>query len=157
MYRHQYKQQNQSKKVLDKKFHWIDEFKDLEKAVDKPKDFINNLKDDFFSNQIFAFTPKGDVIDLPHESTPIDFAYAIHSDLGHKVSGAKINGKLSALDTQIKSGDIIEIITRKDGTPKEKWLSMTKTSMAKRKIKSYLNEHKEESSLMKYISRKLHS
>ncbi len=154
---YQYKQQNQSKKVLDKKFHWIDEFKDLEKAVDKPKDFINNLKDDFFSNQIFAFTPKGDVIDLPHESTPIDFAYAIHSDLGHKVSGAKINGKLSALDTQIKSGDIIEIITRKDGTPKEKWLSMTKTSMAKRKIKSYLNEHKEESSLMKYISRKLHS
>jgi len=142
---------------LNEKFKWLDEFKDLEKAVDKPLDFIDQLKGDFFSNQIFAFTPKGDVIDLPHESTPIDFAYAIHSDLGNKTSSAKINGKMVSLDTKIKSGDIVEIVTRKDGVPKEKWLAITKTNKAKQKIRSYLSEHKEESSLMKFISRKFGS
>jgi guanosine-3',5'-bis(diphosphate) 3'-pyrophosphohydrolase len=150
---YQYKKTTSSGKIIDKKFHWINEFKDLEKAVDKPNDFLNELKGEFFNNQIFAFTPKGDVIDLPSESTPIDFAYAIHSDLGDKVFGAKINGKMVPIGTQIKSGQIVEIITKKDGTPKEKWLSMTKTNMAKRKIKQYLNDHKEESLFTKYFQR----
>ena len=156
---YQYKKKTESKndKDLDKKFHWLNEFKNLDKAPSKPDDFVNGLKSDFFSNQIFAFTPQGDVIDLPNESTPIDFAYAIHSNLGNTTSSARINGKMVALSTKIKSGDIVEIITKKDGKPKEKWLDFTKTNMAKRKIKSYLNEHKEESSLMKFISRKLNS
>jgi GTP pyrophosphokinase len=150
---YQYKKTTTSGKIIDKKFHWINEFKDLEKAVDKPNDFLNELKGDFFNNQIFAFTPKGDVIDLPSESTPIDFAYAIHSDLGDKVFGAKINGKMVPIGTQIKSGQIVEIITKKDSTPKEKWLNMAKTNMAKRKIKQYLNDHKEESLFTKYFQR----
>ena len=151
---YQYKKTTSSGKIIDKKFHWINEFKDLEKAVDKPNDFLSNLKGDFFSNQIFAFTPQGDVIDLPHESTPIDFAYAIHSDIGDKVSGAKINGKMVPIGTQIKSGEIVEIITKKDSNPKEKWLTMAKTNLAKRKIKQYLHEHKEESMFTKYLPKR---
>ena len=154
---YQYKQATELKKPLDKKFQWLEEFKDLDKDSEKPSEFISELKADFFSNQIFAFTPKGDVIDLPHESTPIDFAYAIHSDIGDRISGATINGKMVALSTHIKSGDIVYIITKKDATPKEKWLDMTKTNMAKRKIRTYLNEHKEESMLSRFIPKKLRS
>ena len=150
---YQYKKNTELKKPLDEKFKWLDEFKDLEKAVDKPQDFIDKLKGDFFSDQIFAFTPKGDVIDLPNESTPIDFAYAIHSDLGGKTASAKINGKMVSLDTKIKSGDIVEIVTRKDGVPKEKWLAMTKTNKAKQKIKNYLNEHESESVVARFFKK----
>ena len=150
---YQYKKNTELKKPLDEKFKWLDEFKDLEKAVDKPQDFIDKLKGDFFSDQIFAFTPKGDVIDLPNESTTIDFAYAIHSDLGGKTASAKINGKMVSLDTKIKSGDIVEIVTRKDGVPKEKWLAMTKTNKAKQKIKNYLNEHESESVFARFFKK----
>ena len=150
---YQYKKDTQlTKKPLHKKFQWLDEFKDLEKP-DKPQDFIFELKADFFNNRIFAFTPKGDVIDLPHESTPIDFAYAIHTELGNKTAGAKINGKMSSLDTHIQSGDIVEIMQSKTAQPKEKWLDMTKTNMAKRKIKGYLHEHKEAGLFARFVSR----
>ena len=150
---YQYKKNTELKKVIDKKFHWIDEFKNLESTSGKSNDFISDLKSDFFSNQIFVFTPKGDVVDLPNDSTPIDFAYAIHTDLGNKTFGAKINGKMVSLSTHVKSGDIVDIITKKDGVPKEKWLDITKTSLAKRKIKSYLNEHKEKSIFSKFLSK----
>jgi GTP pyrophosphokinase len=126
----------------EQKFQWISEFKTLGKTVAEPEDFLTHLKHDFFSDRIFAFTPKGDVIDLPKDSTPIDFAYAIHSAIGDKASGAKINGKLLPLDEIIKSGDIIEIVTRKDGKPKRRWLDFVKTSMAKKHLKLYLNKQK---------------
>ena len=93
------------------------------------------------------------MIDLPHESTPIDFAYAIHTELGNKTAGAKINGKMSSLDTHIQSGDIVEIMQSKTAQPKEKWLDMTKTNMAKRKIKGYLHEHKEAGLFARFVSR----
>ena len=150
---YQYKKDQFSKRPIHKKFQWLDEFKDLEKATDKPQDFMQGLKADFFSDQIFAFTPKGDVIDLPNGSTPIDFAYAIHTDLGNKTAGAKINGKMSSLDTHIQSGDIVEVMQNKASKPKEKWLDMTKTNLAKRRIKSYLNEHKEEGIFARFVSK----
>jgi GTP pyrophosphokinase len=126
----------------DAKFRWVGEFKNLGTTVTKTDDFLNHLKTDFLSDRIFVFTPKGDVIDLPHDSTPIDFAYAIHSDVGNTASGARVGGKMVPLDTKLKSSDIVEIIMRKDGTPKERWLSFTKTSLAKKHIRSYLNEHR---------------
>lgn len=153
---YQYKQRTEKKKDFDEKFQWIDEFKNLDHASDKPHDFLNQLKVDFFSDRIFVFTPKGDVIDLPNGSTPIDFAYAIHSKIGDSIASSKVNAKMVSLDTKLKSGDIVEIITRKGAVPKEKWLAYAKTNIAKRRIKNYLNEHKTESSLMKFISRKLH-
>ncbi len=102
---------------------------------------MKNLKTDFFESRVFVFTPKGDVIDLPEGSTPIDFAYAVHSDIGDHVSGSKVNGKLVPLETQLKSRDIIEIEIKDTAYPKRKWLDMCKTTMAKRRIRQYIREH----------------
>jgi guanosine-3',5'-bis(diphosphate) 3'-pyrophosphohydrolase len=96
---------------------------------------------DFFNNRIFIFTPKGDVIDLPEDSTPLDFAYSIHSDIGDHIFGAKINNKLLPIFSKLKNGDIVEIITKKNSKPSSKWLDHTKTSLAKKHIKSYLEKN----------------
>jgi GTP pyrophosphokinase len=105
---------------------------------------------DFFSDRIFIFTPKGDVIDMPEESTPIDFAYSIHTDIGNHIFGAKINGKMSQIFTKLKNGDIVEIITKKDSKPSSKWLEYTKTSIARKNIKSYLEKNSLLSKLMSF-------
>jgi len=109
------------------------------------KEFVEELKKDFFEHRIFIFTPKGDVIDLPVDSSPIDFAYAIHSDIGNHMSGAKVHGKLVSLDTKLKNGDIVNIITKKETTPTVKWLNIAKTADAKRHIKFSLKKKGEES------------
>jgi guanosine-3',5'-bis(diphosphate) 3'-pyrophosphohydrolase len=98
--------------------------------------FVADAESDFFSNRIFVFTPTGDVVDLPVGATPIDFAYAIHSEVGDHTSGAKINRKMVSLDTVLQNGDIVEIETRKSAKPSQKWLQFTKTSLARRRIKS---------------------
>lgn len=102
---------------------------------------MEGLKSDFFSHRIFVFSPKGDVIDLPTGSTPVDFAYAIHSDLGEHMQGAKINGKLVSFDTELRNGDIIEIIKSKNARPTAKWHDYARTSMARRHIRNYLDTH----------------
>jgi (p)ppGpp synthase/HD superfamily hydrolase len=96
------------------------------------------MESDFFSNRIFVFTPIGDVVDLPVGATPIDFAYAIHSEVGDRTSAAKINKKMVQLDTELRNGDIVEIETRKNAHPSPKWLDFTKTSLARRRIRSAL-------------------
>ncbi len=101
-------------------------------------EFVDGLKGDFFSYRVFVFTPQGDVIDLPATSTPIDFAYAIHSDLGDHLQGAKVNGKLVSFDTPLNNGDIVEIIRRDSAHPSAKWLEIVKTSLARRHIRSAL-------------------
>jgi len=123
------------------KFSWIEELKELNYNPEEPERFIEHLKTDFFNNRIFIFTPKGDVIDLPEDSTPIDFAYTIHSDIGSHTFGAKINGKMSQLFTKLKNGDIVEIINKKDAHPSGKWLEYVKTTIAKKHIKSYMEKH----------------
>lgn len=99
-------------------------------------DFVADAQSDFFSNRIFVFTPTGDVVDLPVGATPIDFAYAIHSEIGHHTFGAKVNRKLVQLDTELKNGDIVEIDTRKSAKPSPKWLRFAKTSLARRRIRN---------------------
>jgi len=137
-----YKESNGNTIVRDKsKFEWIDELKNLKDLADKPNKFIENLKTDFFSNRIFVFTPDGDIIDLPEESSPIDFAYSIHSDIGNHISAIKINGKMTSIGEKLKNGDIVEIITKKGSNPSSKWLEYAKTSYAKKHIKSYLDKH----------------
>lgn len=102
--------------------------------------FIEDAESDFFSNRIFVFTPKGDVVDLPVGATPIDFAYAIHSEVGDHIASVKINRKMTQLDTVLNNGDIVEIETRKSAKPTRKWLLAAKTSLARRRIKSALEE-----------------
>jgi GTP pyrophosphokinase len=103
------------------------------------EEMMDNLKTDFFTQRIFAFTPKGDVIDLPIGSAVIDFAYTIHSDIGNHMASAMINGKIASLHAVIKNGETVEIITKKSAKPNRKWLDYAKTSMAKRFIKTALN------------------
>ena len=112
--------------------------KNLNYVPENPEEFIKHLKMDFFNNRIFVFTPKGDVIDLPEESTSIDFAYTVHSDIGNRLSGAKINGKMVSLDTKLKNGDIVEIVTKKTRMASAKWLALAKTTIAKKHIKAAL-------------------
>ncbi|MDD5606660.1 MAG: HD domain-containing protein [Candidatus Pacebacteria bacterium] len=116
---------------------WI---KELVEYQATKQDSEQDLKDDFFKQRIFVFTPRGDVIDLPIDSTPIDFAYTIHSDIGDHISGAKINGKMVALNTSLKNGDIIEILTKETNKPSQKWLEYAKTANAKKHIKSFLQK-----------------
>ncbi len=123
------------------KFKWLEELKELNYAPDQPQKFIEHLKTDFFNNRIFIFTPKGDVIDLPEDSSPIDFAYAVHSGIGDHISGARINGKMVQIYTKLKNGDIVEIISKKDSHPSSKWLGQTKTAVAKKHIRIYLEKN----------------
>jgi GTP diphosphokinase / guanosine-3',5'-bis(diphosphate) 3'-diphosphatase len=119
---------------------WIQEIADAHKSDDGEREFFEGLRDDFFSYRIFVFTPGGDVVDLPVGASPIDFAYAIHSDIGDHTTGAKVNNKLVGLDTKLNNGDIVEIITSKSNKPTRKWLDFAKTSLARRNIRSALSE-----------------
>lgn len=106
-------------------------------------EFLEDAQSDFFSKRIFVFTPTGDVVDLPVGATPIDFAYAIHSEVGDHTSGSKVNRKHVSLSTELSNGDIVEIETRKSGKPSAKWLKATKTSLARKRIKHALDKEEE--------------
>lgn len=110
---------------------WLE---DLSEDSEDP-DFETTLKTDIFTARVFVFTPTGDVVDLPSKSSSIDFAYAIHSDIGDHVFASKVNGKMVALDTPLHNGDIVEIVTKKSAAPKQKWLDFAKTTLARRHIR----------------------
>jgi GTP diphosphokinase / guanosine-3',5'-bis(diphosphate) 3'-diphosphatase len=130
----------------NKKIQTVEDTPDwIKKIANQPeetesKEFIEGLKKDFFEHRVFVFTPKGDVIDLPVDSSPVDFAFAIHSDIGNHMNGAKVHGKLVSLDTKLKNGDIVEITTKKELTPTKKWLDVVKTTDASRHIKNTLKK-----------------
>ena len=117
---------------------WLAELAEAHTEVAGSKEFVAGLKEDFFSHRVFVFTPKGDVIDLPATSTPIDFAYAIHSDLGDHLQGVKVNGKLVSFDTVLGNGEVVEILRRDAAHPSIKWLDIARTSLARRHIRATL-------------------
>ncbi|MFH1111490.1 MAG: RelA/SpoT family protein [Patescibacteria group bacterium] len=120
---------------------WIRELLEWQKDMKDNEQYLNLLKIDIFQNRIFVFTPKGDVIDLPEDATPIDFAYHIHSDIGNLASSAKVNDKIVTLDHKLKSGDVVDIIIDKHRSgPNEDWLSFVKTNQAKSHIKNHYNK-----------------
>ncbi len=120
-------------------FTWLKNILDSIKE-NSSTELISSVKGDLSNEEIFVFTPKGDLIKLPSGSTPVDFAYAIHTQVGHRTSGAKINGRLVPLDTKLKNGDVIEIITAKYHKPSRDWLNFVVTSKAKTNIKQYLSK-----------------
>lgn len=128
--------------VAMKEIEWVNQLREWQNEIGRDdEEFIQGLNIDFFKNHIFAFTPKGDIIDLPEEATPIDFAYAIHGEIGNHAVGAKVNNKLVALDYHIKNGDVLEIMTSKDRkNPNQDWLKFVKTSAAKSHIKRELRK-----------------
>ncbi len=129
---------------------WIPQLNELQDNTQDPDNFIENLRLDFFNKRIFAFTPNGDVIDLPEDSCAIDFAFSVHSDIGMHASAASINGKNSKLETKLKNGDIVKIDTKKSAVPSAKWLDYVKTTLAKRHIKNYLGDN---SLMSKFMNR----
>ncbi len=135
-----YKEGERRNEGIKKGTAWLKDLTKWQKNIAKSDDFFVTLSLDFFNHRVFVFTPNGDVIDLPEESSPIDFAYAIHSNIGAHMAGVKINGKLTSIDTRLKNGDIIEIFTKNSASPKRKWLDYAKTSIARRHIRSYLEK-----------------
>ena len=140
-------------KIPESELSWVKQLQDWQKEVKNPQEFIEQLKIDFFKDRIFVFTPKGDVVDLPEGATAIDFAYAIHTDVGHRTAGAKISGKIIPLSQQLQNSQIVEIITQKEPKPNRDWLKITKTSQAKSKIKKWFKILDEET-LSKEIEEK---
>ena len=146
----------QGKTITRKTADWINKLLEIQKKFQDNKKYLSELKFEIFQNRIFVFTPKGDVIDLPEYSTPIDFAYHIHTDIGNKCSGVLINEEIATLDTPLKSGDVVEILTDKNRRkPNQDWLSFVKTNAAKEKIKQELKKE-EEASRLNLLNRKKH-
>lgn len=128
----------------DEKLSWVKQLVAWQKEIVGSQEFLQALKFDALKHRIFVFSPKGDVFDLPAESTPIDFAYAIHGELGDKAMGAKVNGKMVSLDSRLKSGDMVEILTsEKKKGPSRDWLSFVVTRVAKKEILKHFRSGKD--------------
>jgi len=127
---------NKSKTPPQKMYKWMKELTNWKKEFEHDKNYLETLKIDVFKNQIFVFTPDGDVVELPEDATPVDFAYRVHTDIGNKCTGAKVNDKIAPLDTPLKSGDVVEIIKDKNRKgPNPDWLSFVKTNSAQEHIR----------------------
>ncbi len=128
--------------VPDEELAWVRQLREWQNDLGKnDREFIESLKIDFFKNHIFAFTPLGDIIDLPEDATPVDFAYRVHSEVGNRATGAKANGKMVPLDYKIRNGEVVEIITTRDHkNPSRDWLKFVRTSLAKSHIKKHLKK-----------------
>lgn len=136
-----------SSKDDEERFAWLRQILEWQQETKDAKDFIESIKTELFTDEVYVFTPKGDVKVLPKGSTPVDFAYAIHSDIGNHCAGAKVNGKMVPLRHELVTGDIVEIITLPQQKPSADWLKFVKTSKAKTKIKQFLRQQQYEKSI----------
>lgn len=133
-----YKEGNALLEKDDKRFAWLRQMMEWQKDTKDAKEFMDTMKMDLFSEEVFAFTPKGAVKELPKGATPVDFAYAVHTDVGHRCSAARINGRLVPLKYQLRNGDMVEIITSPNHTPSKDWLKFVITSRAKARIRQWV-------------------
>src|SRR5690625_4725133 len=144
------KQLNKDKRSFEEKLTWFREILEWQNDTHDAEEFIESLKTDLFSDMVYVFTPKGDVIELPSGSVPLDFAYRIHTEIGNQTIGAKINGKMESLDYKLKNGDIIEVMTSKHSYgPSQDWLKITQTSQAKNKIRQFFKKQRREENIVK--------
>ena len=124
----------------EERLNWIRQLVEWQKEMTDPNEFLSSLKMDLYPDEVYTFTPKGKVVVVPAGGTPIDFAYTIHTDVGHSCVGAKINSRMVPLRTKLRTGDIVEIVTQKDHKPSRDWLTFVKSPRARNKIKHWLNE-----------------
>lgn len=144
------KQISQNQENLQEKMTWFREILEWQQDTNDAEEFMESLKIDLFSDMVFVFTPKGDVYELPRGSVPIDFSYRIHTEIGNKTIGAKVNGKMVTLDHVLKTGDIIEILTSKQSFgPSQDWIKICQTSQAKNKIRQFFKKQRREENVEK--------
>ena len=130
---------------MEQKLKWLRQMMEWEKDVQDPHEFLDALKDDVFNSQVYVFTPKGDVIELPAGSTPIDFAYRVHTNVGNKCTGAKINGKIVPINYKLQNGEIVEVITSANSPgPSRDWLSIVQTPTARNRIRQWFKKERRE-------------
>ncbi len=134
---------------LDQKLAWLRQLLEWQHDYRDAREFIKDLKGDLFTDEVFVFTPKGDVLDLPAGSVTIDFAYKIHTDVGNRCTGARVNGRLVPLDYQLNTGDMVEVVTSKNGSPSRDWLNLVRTNQAKSKIRSWFKKERREENIEK--------
>lgn len=135
---------------FESKLTWIRQLMEWQNELKDPEEFMESLKIDFFNDEVFVFTPQGDVIDLPAGSTPIDFAYKVHSAVGNKCVGAKVDGRIAPLDYKLKNGNIVEILTsQSSGGPSRDWLKIVKSSQAKTKIRNWFKKEEKDENIVK--------
>ncbi len=142
-----YKEQ-QRRKLPEEELAWLQRMMDWQRESADPKEFMESLKIDLYSDEVFVFTPKGDVIELPRAATPLDFAYSVHTEVGHATVGARVNGRLVPLSHRLSSGDTIEIITSKGtGAPSRDWINLVQTPRARNKIRQWFARERREDAL----------
>ena len=134
-----YKDGRPPKQEKEEDFAWLRHLVEWQREMRDPGEFVSTLKVDLYPEEVYTFTPKGKVIVLPRDATPIDFAYAIHTEVGHRCVGAKVNGRIVPLKYRLRNGDIVEISTQMNHTPSRDWLALVKTSRARNKIKHWIN------------------
>ncbi len=141
-----YKEGRVARKTDEKQFAWLRRLLEWQKNLQDPQEFMDTVRMDLFPNEVYVFTPKGEVKEFPKGATPVDFAYSIHSEVGEKCIGARVNGKMVPLRYQLRNGDIVEIITSTKQHPRGDWLDFVKTSRAKTKIRQWIkNQERDES------------
>src|SRR6185369_5208604 len=128
----------------EQRLAWLRQVVEWQRDVSDPSEFLSTLKIDLYPEEVYTFTPKGKVVVLPRDSTPIDFAYSVHTEVGHSCVGAKVNGRMVPLRFKLHSGDIVEILTQPGHRPSRDWLAVVKSSRARQKIKHWLNVHQRE-------------
>jgi guanosine-3',5'-bis(diphosphate) 3'-pyrophosphohydrolase len=139
---------NSSSKAFDAKLSWLRQLLEWHQDMSDSRDFVNTVKMDVFADEVFVFTPRGDVIDLPQGSVPIDFAYRVHTDIGHRCVGAKVNGHIVPLDYKLSNGDIVEVMTSKQSAgPSRDWINIAGSSETKNKIKSWFKKERREENI----------
>ena len=134
-------------KDQDQKFAWLRQLMEWQQDLKDPREFLETVKVDLFTDEVFVFTPRGDVIDLPQGATPVDFAYSIHTQVGDRCVGAKVNGKIVPLRYRLKNGDTVEILTNPNGFPSKDWLNFVKTSRAQARIRAYIKQQQREKAI----------
>lgn len=140
-----YKENKSIESNFDARLSWIRDVMDWQGSLNESKEFVDSLKNDLYDNELLVFTPHGKVISLPLEATPVDFAYAIHSEVGNKCVGAKVNGKIVALNSALNTGDVVEILTQSSGKgPSWDWLKFVKSGSARAKIRQYFKREMKE-------------
>lgn len=142
-----YKDRKLGKSDDDDAFVWLKRLIEWQQEVPDSREFLDSLKLDLYPQDVYTFTPKGKVIELPRNSTPVDFAYAIHTDVGHTCTGAKVNGRIVSLRYQLKNGDVVEVITQAGSNPSRDWLKFVVTAKARNRIKKYLAESEKQKAL----------